>query len=244
MTTTNQAFTVKVGEFEGPLMVLLNLIEERRLHISQVSLAAVTDSFIEYMHRLDPEHKAEVADFIVVAATLMLIKSVSLLPTLELSAEEKTDMADLERRLKIYQEIKSVMGEVASRFGRQPIYFSYHEPERTPLFTPTPALTLPTLLEAVKRVIAALPAVDLLPQVVLKKILSLEEVIGSLTDRLKRALSLSFKDFVADKKDKVNVIVSFLGVLELVKQGLVKAEQANRFADIALETSEPGLPHY
>ncbi len=240
----NNRFTVQVGEFEGPLAVLLKLIEEHKLHISQVSLAAVTDRFIEYMNRLDPERKAELADFIVVAATLMLIKSTSLLPTLELTSDEQTDMADLERRLKIYQQIKILLGEVAARFGRQPIYFSNHQPERRPVFTPTPGLTVSALKEAVQRVITALPALDLIPRLVLKKILSLEEVMSSLTERMERALSFSFRDFVADKKDKVNVIVSFLGVLELVKQGLIRAEQSAEFADIDLEVSRPGVPRY
>jgi chromatin segregation and condensation protein Rec8/ScpA/Scc1 (kleisin family) len=83
-------FVVKVGEFAGPIELLLNLIEERRLHISQVSLAAVADDFVAYVDQLgESADKNVLANFIWTAATLMLIKSVALLPNLEITPEER-----------------------------------------------------------------------------------------------------------------------------------------------------------
>ena len=81
-------FKVKVGEFEGPMELLLNLIEEKKLHISQVSLATVADGFIDHLRLVDGENKKEIADFVLVASTLMLIKSLSLLPSLATTPEE------------------------------------------------------------------------------------------------------------------------------------------------------------
>ena len=92
-------FTAKTPAFEGPLEVLLNLIEARKLHVGDIALAAVADDFIAYAKQFEEFPIAEGASFILVASTLLLIKSKSLLPALELTEEEKTDISELEARL-------------------------------------------------------------------------------------------------------------------------------------------------
>jgi segregation and condensation protein A len=93
-------------------------------------------------------------------------------------------------------------------------------------------------------VLRSLPVVEKVPQVVVQKVISLEEMIESLKDRMTRAIKMSFKDFVGDKKEKVNVIISFLGMLELVKRGLIRAEQGSNFSDITMEQTELDVPRY
>ena len=97
-------FSVRVGEFEGPLPLLLELVEKQKLSISQVSLAQVADNFLDYVRQLDQPGMGTLAEFLVVASTLMLIKSISLLPSLALTASESEDVSDLERRLKLFRE--------------------------------------------------------------------------------------------------------------------------------------------
>ncbi len=232
-------FQVKVGEFEGPLDVLLRLVEERKLHISQVSLATVTDNFIAHMQTLPSDHKGQLADFIVVAATLMLIKSLSLLPTLQVTPEEEHDIAELEERLRLYGRLKELSAHVKTAFGRQVIFAREGNRELTPVFSPTAEITTNKILAVIRNIIHNFPRPEVLARVVVKKILSLEEVIADLAKRVQTALKLSFNQFVKDKGEKVNIIVSFLGLLELVKQGIINVEQSAHFGDIDMETNTP-----
>lgn len=236
-------FEVKVGEFEGPLDVLLRLVEEKKLHISQVSLAQVTDDFIAYLQKVKGKSKDQMASFVLVAATLMLIKSITLLPQLTVSEEEKHSIEDLERRLKLYQRVKELSEHVRSRFGREVIYAPLPR-EVTPVFAPSNELTTPSLLTVLKQVINNLPKAEIIPQAVVKKVISVEEVIKSLATRVQSTLKMSFKDFVKDQRERVNVIVSFLGMLELVKQGIVNVEQSTHFTDISIEAADPSVPRY
>ena len=100
------AFQIKTEVFEGPLDLLLNLIEKRKLFINDIALSKVADDYIAYLQSQEKFPIAQSADFLVIASTLLLIKSKSLLPNLNLSEEEQHDVNDLERRLKIYQRIK------------------------------------------------------------------------------------------------------------------------------------------
>lgn len=237
-------FQIKINDFEGPIEVLLRLVEEKKLHISQVSLAAVADEFIKHLETLENKDKSLMANFILVASTLMLIKSISLLPTLKVSEEEQGSMADLERRLRLYQELKRLQEQVKNAYGRRVIYERQESRELEPIFAPSRDLTMAGIAEAVTRLIANLPKVEKIPQVVVQKVLNLEEVINSLATRVQSALKTSFKEFIKDKKEKVNVIVSFLGMLELVKRGIVQVEQESHFQDISIETSAAGVPKY
>jgi len=239
-----EQFKAKVGEFEGPIEVLLGLIEEKKLHISQVSLAAVADDFITYLQTIDNTKKAEVANFILVASTLMLIKSISLLPTIEVTPDEKEGIQDLERRLKLYQRMKDLSIHVKERFGKQIIFAREDNKNFTPVFAPTAEITQPGILQAVKNLIQNFPKPEAIPQLIVKKVISLEEAINSLTNRVQSALKMSFKQFVGSQKEKVNIIVSFLGMLELVKRGIISVEQQNHFEDIQMETGGVKTPRY
>ncbi|MEA1929439.1 MAG: ScpA family protein [Patescibacteria group bacterium] len=249
MDQTQVVFQAKVGEFEGPLGLLLQLIEDRKLHISQVSLATVTDQFIGHVKELEAregEHKKELADFILVASTLMFIKSVALLPDLKVTTEEAQSASDLQRRLRLYQKFQELGRGIKSRYGSKFIFFrETSAKEATSVFAPTKEITTDGVLAAISVVIKSFPKPEALPQIIVKKIISLEEVISDLTGRVQSALRLSFKDFVKNKAERVDVIVSFLGMLELVHQGIVTVEQQAHFDDIAIETTDPtGVPRY
>ena len=237
-------FTVKTQAFEGPLDLLLELIEQRKLFVSDISLAKVTDDFIEHVKRFDNLPMGESAHFILVASTLLLIKSKSLLPQLNLTEEEQGDIKDLETRLKIYQRIKSAGRHVDGLFGGH-VIFPKQGRVVSPVFAPDHEFTLEKALISLRDLVDRLPKKEKLPQHVVKKVISLEEMIGTLTDRITGALKLSFGEFTADKKkDRVHVIVSFLAMLELVKNGVVHVTQESNFGDIQMETKEVGVPRY
>lgn len=238
------AYAVKLGDFEGPIELLLRLVEEKKMHISRVSLAAVADGFVAYLEKLEGRDKNQMANFILVASTLMLIKSLSLLPSMAISEEEKEDIKDLECRLRLYARLKELSGHVRAAYGRRRIFAREPRREMTPIFSPGRDLSVVSLAAALKRVIANLPAVEKLPRAVVQKVASLEEAIDDLVRRVRSALKISFQHLVKDKSEKVNVIVSFLGMLELVRRGIVQAEQSAHFEDITIEQAETVIPKY
>jgi segregation and condensation protein A len=241
----NAQFKIKTETFEGPLDLLLDLIEKRKFFINDISLAKVTDDFISHIQQFENLPMGESAHFILIASTLLLIKSKSLLPELNLTEEEKGDIQDLETRLKIYQRIKDASKHVGELFGEQIIFGQSHTRPVSPVFAPDPTFNLEKSLNLLKDLIGRLPKKEKLPQVVVEKVISLEDMIGTLTKRITGQLRMSFKDFAGEhKENKVNFIVSFLAMLELVKQGIVHVSQENNFGDIQMETKEVGVPRY
>lgn len=239
------SFVIKHDQFEGPLDLLLSLIEKRKLFINDISLAKVTDDFINHIQRFEQFPIGESAHFILIASTLLLIKSKSLLPSLSLTEEEQGSIEDLENRLKIYQKIKDASLNIKEIFGKEILFSPSQTRKFDPVFSPDPTMTLERLTLAIRDVLKQLPKKESLPQAIVKKVISLEEMIGTLTKRIQSNLRMSFKDFSSiGKEEKVNVIVSFLAMLELVKQGIIHVNQEKAFDDIHMETKEIGVPRY
>jgi segregation and condensation protein A len=237
-------FTVKQEAFEGPLELLLSLIEKRKLSITEISLAKVADDYISYVNSFTDFPIEQSANFILVASTLLLIKSKALLPELALSEEEQGSMEDLERRLKIYQKFKDLSKRLRQDFGKNVLLFQSNRIVY-PVFAPHQNITPSNLALAIKQVISSLPKFEKLSKAIVQKVVSLEEMIQSLSKRVSNSLKMSFKDFSGfGKKEKVHVIVSFLAMLELVKQGAINVVQENHSSDITIETKEIGTPKY
>lgn len=239
------SFSIKTPSFEGPLDLLLDLIEKKKLFISDISLAKVTDDFISHVKQFENLPMGESAHFILVASTLLLIKSKSLLPELSLTEEEQVDIHDLETRLKILKRIKQASKHVQERFGINIIFPQSHARPVNPVFTPDVSFTLEKALFSLKDLINRLPKKESLPKHVVQKVISLEDMIGNLTTRITSSLRMSFRQFTAEHKgEKVGVIVSFLAMLELVKDGILHVSQEKEFDDINMETKEVGVPKY
>src|ERR1035437_6991398 len=241
---SEESFKIKTEVFEGPLDLLLSLIEKRKLLINDVSLAKVTDDFISYLQNREVYSIKDTSDFLLVASTLLLIKSRSLIPSLNLSEEEKTDIRDLELKLKIYRKIKELSVNIKSVFGKQIIFFP-NARKAEPVFSPSPEMNTENISKAIFEVIKNLPKFEVKPKLKVTKVISLEEMITNLTKRVQSSLKMSFKDFSGmGKAEKVNVIVSFLAMLELVKQGIIEVNQREKFDDIQMETKDIGVPSY
>jgi len=237
------SFSIKSGSFEGPLELLLDLIEKRKLLINDISLAAVTDEYIAYVRELQENRLVETSHFVLTASTLLLIKSKSLLPVLELTEEENQSVHDLEHRLKLYQLYRTRALALAQQFDVCRLYERTHIPDTTPRFTPDRYTDLTMLQSALAEVIQRFPKMIKRPEVTARKIISLEEMIKRVEERVTRQFKLSFKDFVAST-ERAHVIVGFLAVLELVKQGSVMVEQEARFHDITIEKGDVHTPRY
>lgn len=240
-------FTIKTELFEGPLDLLLSLIEKRRLFINDISLAAVTEDYLAHVNNLAEYKIAERAEFIVIASTLVLIKSRSLLPKISLTEEEETSVSDLERRLAEYKKIKELSTHVKEMYGNHISYLRKEKKDMRVVFRASHEISKDALVANIRSVLNSLPIFQKLPEVVVQKIKSLEEAMEDLSVRIKSALRMSFKDIsgkIKTKEDKVNVIVTFLAMLELVKQGVIDVSQQGLFDEIEMETDSVNLPKY
>lgn len=250
------AFTVRQGHFEGPLELLLTLIEKRKLHINDVTLAKVADDFLGYTKNFADFPLAESAKFALIASTLLLIKSRSLLPALTLTEEEEASVEELERRLRLYQRFRELSRGIAKRFGQRPLFFPM-ERRIEPVFAPAKKISIRALRESLGALIASFPKAEILQKAVVQKVISLEDMILNLSERVQKALKMSFRDFTqhlaqaggqgagftrAHKSEKIAIIVGFLALLELVRQGVVAARQEKHLGDIMMETNSAEIP--
>ena len=272
---TENIYKVKAGNFEGPLDLLLSLIEQRKLFVNEISLAEVTNDYITYIKQLENQKEEQrilnISYFIIVAATLILIKSKSLLPSLSLSEDETEKIGDLERRLQFYQIIKNTSIEIKNQFGTQIIFGAPERHYKDALFSPDPQITILTISNSIKEVLQSVPkekeillkdvnsnsiVLDigsgfgrvckfLAPQA--KKVISIEQMINDLTNRIQNSINTSFREFTKGRSDmdekeiKVTFIVSFLAMLELVREGIIDVIQNNNFEDIVMNKLEEPL---
>ncbi|HEV3244848.1 MAG TPA: ScpA family protein [Candidatus Paceibacterota bacterium] len=238
-----ERFELATDAFQGPLETLLNLIEERKMPISEVSLSQVCNAYLGYVEKLPEMPLGETAQFILVASTLLLIKSRSLLPTLELSAEERESVEELERRLSRYALFRKAAKLLRKEWGRAPLFFPKRAPARPPVFSPAEA-SKPALLAAAQKLLNTLPKPEALMQAAVAPILALEDVIVSLKDRLSRALKTRFSELTKGA-DRESRIVHFLAMLELVRYGGASATQEKLFSDIIIELENvSGVPKF
>jgi len=237
-------FSIQTETYQGPFETVLDLIEARKLLVNDLALASITNDFIQHVRAQTEFPVEETANFIQIAATLLLIKSKSLIPDLALSEEENADVEDLKRRLAAYEKVREAARELSRIFGKSPMV-SAGERLQEPTFSPSHDLSARALAEALARVLAAREAVEELPEARVKPLVTIEEMMDRLAKRVQNAMTLSFNDFAGSVNERVEIVVSFLALLELVKQGAVAAEQYSQHGDIRIShTASDAIPRY
>ncbi|MBN1325689.1 segregation/condensation protein A [Candidatus Falkowbacteria bacterium] len=232
-----ETYKVQLEDWQGPLDLLLTLIEGQQMDITKISLAKVADQFIEYMNlhpNLSPE---QTADFLVVAAKLIYIKSKALLPALEIEEEEY----DLEKQLKMYKLYLEASKNIHKILRKKKFNFSR---EKLPVGFLPAGFYAPKGINTVKLkkyfeiVLKRLPPVINLPKRMLEKVIKLSEKIQHIKDIILKEACTSFNKLICDSKTKTEKIISFLAILELVKQKTIWVEQSKLFEDITLKKAE------
>ena len=221
------------ANFRGPLEKLLQLIEEKELEITRLNLAEVTADFISYLGKLENKvHHRELADFVVVAARLILIKSHALLPHLQLSEEEEKDMAEFETRLKLYKELRSGEHAINELWGK---YVSYGRPFLLNVpkgFYLTQKVDPKELYEHIKLLAEGLVDLQKMEEKEVKMV-SLEEKIKELFGWISGRVRTNFSD-LSKGKEKSEVVVMFLALLHLFRDFDVNIEQDELFSEIKI----------
>ena len=238
-------YQVALPVFEGPLALLLHLIERQELDITQVSLAQVTNQYLEYLSQVserDPDH---LADFLVVAAKLLLIKSRVLLPqppAAPAPEEAEADIGeDLIRQLIVYKQFKQAaawLGEVESG-GRQ----SYIRLAGTPVLervTDLSEVTLDDLLAVVHRVLATQAEMPSVNGVVTPATITIADQMELNARETDHGRSVSFRRLLERTSNRVEIIVTLLAVLEMIKRLQIIVRQDRLFGEIEiLRCSQP-----
>lgn len=229
------------GNFNGPLDLLLQLIEQQELDITQVSLAKVTEQYITELQKLEELPMDELSEFLVVAAKLLLIKSRLMVPG-ESGPEDEAAL-DLERQLKMYKAFVDAAKDIGKMWNRHRVSYArdgYAAME--PIFNPPPHATPDALQALFHDILQDLEPIVHLPETVIIRTINIREKIGQIMERLNNGTSTSFHDLLSQATTKTEVVVTFLALLEMVKLRSVTLAQDDPYADMRIETLDAVEP--
>jgi segregation and condensation protein A len=223
---------VKLEKFEGPLDLLLQLIENEELAITEVSLSEVTDQFFKYLTSLETDRSDELADFLVIATRLVYIKSRQLLPYLYPPEEEGMSLAD---QLKFYKRYAEASKHVEKLWLSGKMAYGRIEPAPVMQGFTAPLNAAATdLRNSFVSLLKRIKPINPLPQVKIDRTVSVQQKIKSIYEALQKIKTLQFKDVFGNAHSRSEIIVSFLAILELVKQEKISIDQTSAFNEFTI----------
>lgn len=243
----------KLENFEGPLDLLLHLIEKNKVSIYDIPIVTITEQYLDYVSRMEKEDLDLVSEFLVMAATLIDIKSRMLLPAdVDEEGEEEDPRAELVRRLLEYKAYKYMARELEEmeEGAERLLYKEPTIPKEVAKYEPPVDLDsllgdltlakLQKIFESViKRKEDKIDPVRSNFGTIRKEPVSLEQKISSVMGFARQHRNFSFRQMLERQADKVEVVVTFLAVLELMKLGKIRLTQEELFDDMYIETLEP-----
>jgi len=218
--------TVAVGEFEGPLGILLDLVERRQFEVTSISVADITTGYLESIRSLKARSAEELSEFLALGARLLYIKSLALLPTTnpaEQTEELRTLNLELDEYKRIRQAARTLGLRAANRSWVRPVapQLELHE-------LPLPDLELSALTQAFARALRAAPVEA--PSGIIHVTISQHMVQTRLRHRLAAGFELA--EVLRECANRLEIVVTFLALLELVREGAASVGQADQFGDI------------
>lgn len=234
---SEEPYLVRLPIFEGPLDLLLQLIEREKLDISAIAIAAVTDQFLSYVQQLEELQPDLLADFLVMAARLVWIKSHTLLPQTAPPAEEEEEdpaeaLARQLREYKRYKEAAQALRELEAS-GRRTYSRSAGPPEREARLAEG-SITLAELVAAARRALTSLPPPSVPPGIVTPFTLTIRDQIELIRRKTADGRPVTFDALLQSARQRIEVIVTFLAVLELIKRREISAVQEVPFGEILI----------
>jgi segregation and condensation protein A len=232
-------YKVITPKFEGPFDLLLDLIEEQKLDINEMSIAQVADDYLEFIRGDKNVSLEQLAEFVNIASKIILIKSRSILPTLEVTKDEEKEIKDLELHLRLYKKYKEAGDKIGFllKNGKR-LYSRDYLLGISATFAPPKNVNVFDLKKSFQKIIDQIILPEKLPKEAVRDIITLEDKINELQKTLEIRVSFSFSQMKSSARDKVEVIVSFLALLELVKQRIVSVDQDKLFSEINIKKRE------
>ena len=237
----SESYQINTDVYSGPLDLLLQLIEKAELDITRLSLAQVTDQYLDYLHDLQEQNAAEVSAFLVIAARLVQIKSAALLPRppqIGQTMEEDPGEA-LARQLIIYKRFKE-LGQVLGTREIAGLHTYLRLDSNSRVQIPTKLdlseLTLDGLVAAARDIFGGNGKIAPLSQVVSNPRITIRQKINIIVDYLRSIGSITFTKLLSSPENRLEIVVTFLAMLELIKRHTVNVNQNTLFGEIELNS--------
>jgi len=226
------SFNVNFKNFSGPFDLLLSLIDEKKMEISEISISAVTENYLDYLEKMEEIQAEELADFLVLASRLLLLKSKAILPQF---MPEEEDESNLEEQLKLYKKYLELSREINKKWLADKKAISRLEPaKKTNEFFLPENLSLSALQKTMEKVLFKIKPPKPLPKTSIDRTILLKDKITAIRDFLKKQKKINFSQILNNDKNKTEIIVSFLAILELVKTKNIYLKQKDNFSDIEI----------
>lgn len=233
---------IKIDKFEGPLSLLLQIIEKEELDITSVNLAKIADEYLDYVKNSAQILPESMADFLLMAAKLLYIKSKALLPYL-FTEEDQAELDDLAGKLKMYKDfvnlsvnIQKIIGKKKFSFFRQNSKSNRRRSILGDSFFPPSNVNSQVLKNEFSKILQRVELLEeKLEQGVILAEINIEEKILLIRNMLEEKIKINFSQVLSEAGSRVEVIVNFLAILELVKQRELMFNQADLFGDIFLK---------
>ncbi|MFH1315351.1 MAG: ScpA family protein [Candidatus Uhrbacteria bacterium] len=225
------SFELKMEEFAGPLQVLLDLIEQEEMDITEVSLAKVADDYLNYVNQGDVQ-AGELADFLIIASRLLYIKSQAILPDLIIEEEEGDDLAE---QLRMYKKFVEASKIIEQMYATGQVMYKRERPmKQVKDFAPPEKMKVDLLETAMRGLLKKLEPFLALQKASLRQVASVQERIKNIHTAIMDRAMFSFSE-ITGSGSRVDVITNFLALLELVKQQIVNVSQNNLFDEINIK---------
>ncbi len=236
---TETSYEIKLEEFEGPLELLLHLIKKNEINVYDIPIALITEQYLHTLGLMQSLNLAIAGEFLVMAATLILIKSKLLLPVPDLDDEEDDPRSDLVSRLLEYQQFKDAAEALEERetlwrniYGRGPVPGPELEPEEIPIAD----LGLYDLLDALNRLLERRP--DPIVMQMTTEVLTVKEKMQLILEQIDPVDSLLFEELFAEIYTRHAIVVTFLALLEVIRLGLIRVMQGESCGPLRLIKTE------
>ncbi len=234
--TAVSGYKVNTPIFAGPLDLLLNLIERAELDITRVSLAQVTEQYLTYLHNLRDQALDEASEFLTIAAKLIQIKSEVLLPRPPKRDEGEEDPASLLiQQLILYKQFKQIAAFLADHDGKS-TYLRLAPPPRLEAQVDLQGIELDDLVAIATELFTRTDNRQELQTVVTPSPVTIRQKIRLIGDFLRQG-SISFISLITGSRSRIEIVVTFLAMLELIKRHKINAVQESNFGEIMLETT-------
>jgi len=247
-TEAKLAQPIKIEQFDGPFHILVEMLESQKLEITEVSLSQVTEQYLRAVNQQSnlPAGEAGIdpyvlADFLVVSSRLLFLKSKLLLPMLDWGEDEED--IDLEAHLKMYKEyydaakvIDKILKQKKFAFARERLAVDVEV-----LFNPPHNLSTMKMKEVMAKVISDIEPIVKIPKKIISKTISIRDKINHVRELILARVTSNFSELLQGSKDKTEAIVTFLALLELVKQRVISVEQEEKYGEINISrnSAEP-----
>lgn len=242
------SYVLELKGYRGPIEKLLELVENEKMEVSLISVARVTEDFLAYFQNLketeegveshldaleQADLKMILADFLLIASRLVLIKSRVLIPSLPLEHDDEVAIEDLEKRIQIYQDLKGAKDNILKLWAAKPYVFSREFlMQKEIFFYPPENVRIDDLVGVMSRLLGELQKFLAPVKEIKNETINLSIKIKEVLNRLSNGMK-SFSDF-HDKKTRSELVVLFLAVLHLVREQLVQVEQSEHFGEMTI----------